>query len=106
MPSQTDLDQGGTSRQWVATYLGPSVGWVYLPGNNPFEITLAGSYILTPDTTLVRVNVAGAVTITLPTALDPTVPAIALPARYAKATLTIIDIGGFASAHPITLNPA
>lgn len=106
MPSQTDLDQSGTSRQWVRTYLGPSVGWVNLPGRNPFSITAAGTYILAPDTSLVLVNVNGAVIITLPSAIDPGVPAITLGALYAKTPVTIVDIGGFANANNIMINPA
>lgn len=106
MGSQLDLDQGGTSRQWVRTYLGPSVGWVQLPGRNPFIITAAGTYRMVPDTTLVEVNVVGAVTIYLPTAIDPGVPAGALPGLYAKKPITIVDLGGNAFAHPITILPA
>lgn len=106
MGSQTDLDQGGTARQWVKTFMGHSVGWQMLPGTFPFDITVAGTYTLGPDTSLVRVNVAGAVTIILPSALDPGVPAGVLPGLYAKQVLSIIDIGGFAGAHPITLQPA
>lgn len=107
MTSQTDLDMGGTARQWVRTYMGPSVGWVYLPGLNPLPtITAAGTYVLTPDTTLVQVNVAGAVIVVLPTALVPGVPATTQPALYAKKPVTIVDIGGFAQAHPITIQPA
>lgn len=106
MASQTDLDQGGTARQWVRTFLGPSVGWVNLPGRNPFPIVAAGTYILAPDTSLVTVNVSGAVIIFLPTAQDPSVPAGVLPALYAKTPVTIVDIGGHGQAHPITINPA
>ncbi len=107
MGSQTDLDQGGTSRQWVRTYLGPSVGWVYLPGLNPLPtITAAGTYVILPDTTLVQVNCAGAVVITLPSAIEPLVPAGVLPALFAKKPITIVDIGGFAAANPIVINPA
>lgn len=107
MGSQTDLDQGGTSRQWVRTYLGPSVGWVYLPGLNPFGvITVAGTYVISPDTTLVQINCVGAVVITLPSAIEPTVPAGVQPGLFAKKPITIVDIGGNAQAHPITINPA
>lgn len=107
MPSQTDFDQGGTSRQWVRTYLGPSVGWVYLPGLNPLPlITAAGTYVLQPDTTLVQVNVAGAVIITLPSAIEPKVSAGVQPALFAKKPVTIVDIGGFANGHNIVINPA
>ena len=106
MASQTDLDMGGTPRQWVRTFMGPSVGWVNLPGRNPFSIIAAGTYVLSPDTSLVEVNVAGAVTIVLPTAIDPGVPAGALPGLYAKTPITVVDIGGFAGANNITIQPA
>lgn len=106
MPSQLDLDQGGTARQWVRTYLGPSVGWVYLPGLNPLPtITVAGTYVIAPDTTLVQVNCAGAAIIKLPAAIEPLVPAGVLPALFAKKPITIVDIGGQAQAHPITIQP-
>ncbi len=105
MSSQTDLDQGGTSRQWVRTYLGPTVGWVYLPGRNPFEITVAGTYSISPDTSVVNVRVNGAVTVILPTVLNPNAPAVSLPALYARTAISIVDVGGFATAHPITIQP-
>ena len=107
MPSQTDLDQGGTARQWVRTFMGPSVGWVMLPGLNPIAlITVAGTYALTPDVTLVEVNCNGAVIIVLPTALYPKVPAINQSALFAKKPVTVVDLGGFAGANPITIQPA
>ena len=106
MGSQQDLDQGGTSREWVATYMGPSVGWVWLPNRNVLSIKIAGTYVLNLSTTLVEVNVDGAVVVMLPTAIDPDVPAIAQPQSYAKRPVTIVDIGGFASANPITIEPA
>lgn len=107
MASQTDLDQGGTARQWVKTFMGPTVGWVNLPGRNPLAITAAGTYVIAPDTSLVTVNVNGAVTLVLPSALDPAVPAGVLPGLFAKTTVMILDIGGFASdANPITIQPA
>ncbi len=107
MGSQTDLDQGGTSRQWVKTYMGPSVGWVYLPGVNPIpNIIAGGTYTLLPTTTLVQVDVAAPVTIILPSAIRPVVPAGVLPGLFANKPVTIVDIGGFAAANPITINPA
>lgn len=105
MPSQTDYDQGGTSRQWVRTYMGPSIGWVYLPGRNPFEIIAVGTFTLQPDTSVVNVNVNGAVTINLPRAQNPSAPAGVLPALYSRTAISIVDVGGFATAHPITIAP-
>lgn len=87
--------------------MGPSVGWVYLPGLNPLPtITIAGTYTALPDTTLIQVNCAGAVIIMLPSAIEPLVPAGVLPALFAKKPITTVDIGGFAEANPITIFPA
>ena len=105
MPSQTDLDQGGTYRQWEKVYLGPSVGWVYTAARNVLLISAAGTYALSYGTSLVQVNIAGAVTIILPSALDPTVPPTALPGPYTKTPITIVDIGGNAYANNITIKP-
>jgi hypothetical protein len=85
--------------------MGPSVGWVDLPGTNPFPITAAGTYQLSADTSLVTVSVAGAVIIILPSAQDPGVPAGAQPGLYAKTPITIVDIGGNGQSHPITIEP-
>lgn len=101
-----DLDQGGTSREWANIYLGPSVGWVKMPARNLFSITVAGTYTLDLSTNLVHVSVNGAVTIILPSAVNPVVPAGVIPGGYVKNAITIVDIGGFATAHPITIQPA
>lgn len=105
MSSQLDLDQGGTSREWMRTYLGPSVGWVNIPARNLLEITTGSTVTLDPSTNLVHVNVNGAVVIILPPATNPAVPAGALPGPYAKNSVAIVDVGGFAAAHPITIQP-
>jgi hypothetical protein len=102
MASQQDLDQGGTFRETVRTYMGPSVGWVIAPARNVLSITVAGSYILNLSTTLVIINTTGAVTVTLPSALDPSVPAGALPGGYVKAIVTIVDIAGTPN---VTIDP-
>lgn len=103
MPSQTDLDQGGTSRSWDRQYLGPSFGWINVPQQNVLAITTAGIFQLDPSTSLVTVNVVGAVTIKLPAATDPLVPAQL--GLFANNPITIVDIGGNAQAHPITIQP-
>lgn len=104
MTSQTDLDQGGTSRAWVRTYLGPSVGWQWVPANNVLPITAAGTFNIDPSTNLITVNVAGAVIIILPTAILPA-SAQAQPCLFAQNPITIVDIGGHAQASPITIKP-
>jgi hypothetical protein len=82
------------------------VGWVRLPSRNLLEITAAGTYTLDYSTNLVHVNVNDAVTIILPPASNPGVPAGALPGKFGKVSIGIVDIGGFAAAHPIIIQPA
>ena len=106
MSSQLDLDQGGTNRQRQKVYMGPSVGWVDAPATVALPVTTAGTTTILLGTTLVLVNVNGAVTIQLPSAKDAGVPAIGLAGPYLKNPITIVDIGGFAGAHPITILPA
>lgn len=103
MASQTDLDQGGTSRQWVRTYMGPSVGWQYVPLQNILLITAVGTYAIDPSVSLVEINVAGAVTIVLPSAANPSAGAQAQPGLFAKNPITIVDVGNHAQATPITI---
>jgi hypothetical protein len=108
MTSQTDLDQGGTNRQWQKTYLGPTIGWISAPFQNFFPISAVGTYFIDFSTTLVAVNVVGAVTINLPKATNPAGrgAAGAQPGLFADNPITIVDIGGNAFAHPITILPA
>ncbi|SRR6266702_1375253 len=105
MSSQLDLDQGGTARQLQKVYMGPSVGWIDAP-SAILPVTVAGTTVVLLGSTLVTVNVNAAVTIQLPSAKDAGVPAIGLSGPYIKAPITIVDIGGFASVHPITILPA
>lgn len=103
MASQTDLDQGGTPRAWNRQYLGPSIGWVDAPARNILAITAGGTYALDPSTSLVTVNTTGAVTIILPSAVTPSAGAQAQPRLFVQNPITIVDIGGNAQAHPITI---
>ncbi len=106
MSSQTDLDQGGTNREWAQVYLGPSVGWQRMPVRNVLAIVAAGTFTADLSTSLIQVNIAGAVIILLPSAITPAVPAGVLPGRFVRNPVSIVDIGGFATAHPITIKPA
>ena len=107
MGSQTDLDAGGTNRQYIRQYLGPSVGWVTVPAAaaSILAITAAGVYTVNRSVTLITVNVAGAVTLDLPAAHTPVVGAQAQPGLFVQTPIVIVDIGGNATAHPITLVP-
>jgi hypothetical protein len=100
----TDLSGGGIVRLTTRTYLGPSLGWVEYPSAT-YPITAAGTYTIPFGYALVTVNVAGVVTITLPTSIAPAAPS-AQPVLNIPAPITIIDIGGNANAHPITIQPA
>jgi hypothetical protein len=105
MASQVDIDQSGTFRQWIKVYMGPSLGWVTVPQQNRLKITAAGTYILNLSTNLVEVDVAGAVTVILPSCVSSTAGAQALPGTYAQNPITIVDVGGFAAANHITIQP-
>lgn len=105
MASQLDLDQGGTARQWVLSNMGPTIGLVRVPLQNTFPITAGGTYILDPSTSYVPVNTTGAVTITLPSAVDPSYQGApsSQPGLQANTPIVIVDVGGNAQAHPITI---
>ena len=106
MGSQLDLDQGGINRQTQLTYLGPSIGWVRTAVSVVLPITATGTTNVLLGNTLVTVNVNGAVTVQLPSTKTSAAGAGALPGNYVQNPLTIVDIGGFAAAHPITILPA
>ncbi len=46
MPSQLDLDQGGTFRQYQEVWLGPSLGWQTVPQEAVFPIIAIGTYAI------------------------------------------------------------
>lgn len=107
MASQLDLDQGGTDRQMVRKFLGPSVGWVLIPDNSFLPVLTTGTTTLLLGTTLVPVNCdANGVNIILPPCALPQPPAGVLPLPYARLPITVYDAGGHAGDHPITLTPA
>lgn len=105
MSSQLDLDQGGTYREWKPAWLGPSVGWIWMPNRNALSVVTGGTFTLDPSTSLVEINAAASVIIVLPSAIDPSVPAGALPGRFAKTPVSVVDTGGNAGAFPITIQP-
>lgn len=106
MPSQVDLDQGGTNRQTQKVYLGPSVGWVSAPFHAPVSITTPGTTVILWGSNLVTVNVAGLVTVQLPPAKATSAGAQAIPGQFVSAPITVVDIGGNAVNFTITILPA
>jgi hypothetical protein len=101
-----DLDQSSVIRwQWSQCFMGPTVGWQPYPVRNLLPVVVTGTYVLDPAVNLVEVNVAGSVTIVLPSCQNPGVPAGAMPGLYTKNPVTIVDVGGNAAANNITINP-
>ena len=102
-----DLDQssGAITRHWQQVYMGPSIGWLDIPGQNVQPITTAGTYTIDPSINLIEVNVAGAVTIVLPSCQFPAAGPQAQPRLFAANPITVMDIGGNAAANNITIQP-
>src|SRR5271167_759353 len=100
MPSQLDLDQGGTNRQMTRIYLGPSIGWITTPEVNSslLSITAAGTTNILRSTTLILINVLGTVSVQLPTAKSSPAGDAVLPGIAVFTPITVVDAGGNANA--------
>jgi hypothetical protein len=101
-----DLDQSSSVKfQWSRNYLGPSLGWQWVPQANILPITAAGTYTIDASINLIEVNVAGAVTIVLPSCPFPAAGPQALTRLFAANPITIVDTGGNAASNNITIQP-
>lgn len=105
MSSQTDLDQGGTFRQYTQIWMGPSVGWLYYPSTSLLRITAAGTVAISRGTNLIKINVNGNVTINLPSAKSSAAGDQTVPGNSVINPTVIIDEGGFASANTYNIVP-
>lgn len=105
MPSQLDLDAGGTFRQTQRVFMGHSIGWVNAPITSILPVTVAGTTVVQLGNTLITVNVNGSVTIQLPKFKGNQAGAVGLPGTFIAIPIIIVDIGGFATANPITILP-
>jgi hypothetical protein len=105
MSSQLDLDQGGTFRQWIRAYMGPSVGWVNVPIDAVLNITTTGIKTIARGTSLILINVNANVTILLPSSKASLAGPQAIPGQWVINPVTIVDIGGFASANIYNISP-
>jgi len=105
MASQTDLDQGGTFRQGIKLYLGPSVGWVQAFNNAILPVITGGTTTVAIGTTLVMVDSASPVTIQLPPAEASAAGAQALPGTFLGRPISVVDAGGQAGTGTITILP-
>lgn len=103
----TDLDQGGVDRQWIKTWFGPTLGWAMTQIASIFAVSAGGTTNVPKLTTLVMVNFNGAVTLQLASTIPSGVSPLPLDAGTLFVyPLTIVDVGGFAAANPITILPA
>lgn len=105
MPSQLDLDQGGTFRQTQKIYMGPSVGWVAAPQQTVLPITVTGTYTLQRGMNLVTISANGNVTLNLPSAKATPKGPQAIPGQWVLTPVVIVDIGGFASSVTYNIVP-
>ena len=96
-----DLDQGGTIQQWERVFMGPTIGWQLRPTRNTLSIVTGGTFIVDPAISYITVNTTGSVTLILPSAINP--PAGAQPGLSVDNTVVIVDAGGNAQLHPITI---
>ena len=105
MSSQTDLDQGGTFRQWTKMFMGPSVGWVPVPVDAVLNITAAGIYNIARGTSLIMINVDANVTLNLPSSKAAPQGPQAIPGQWVINPVTIVDVGGFADTRTYSIVP-
>lgn len=108
MASQTDLDQGGTFRQWTRQWMGPSVGWVNVPVDAVLDITAGGVYTIARGTSLILLNVNASVTLNLPSSKASPKGPQAIPGQWVINPVTILDQGGFANPGTVDylINPS
>lgn len=104
----SDLDKSGNAFQRTKVYLGPTLGWVEVFVQPSQLIDAAGTYDLGAGSSMVFVDVAGAVIFNLPNLTD-WMQQTANPTEYNPASgfareIWIKDLGYNASANNITIN--
>jgi len=105
--SMADLDRGGFFRPTFLQNLGPTIGLVPTSTNRALlAITAGGAYTVDVAVTYVTVNTTGSVTITLPSTINPPAGAGAVPGPFTDTPIIVVDIGGNATLHPITIQAA
>ena len=105
VPLLTDLDKSGKSFQGLKVYLGPSLGWVQTRVKPESFIILPGAYTLDSDAGVVLVNIAAAVTLTLPDVRAWVQEFAYNPATAFERAIWIKDLGGNATLNPIIVSP-
>jgi len=105
MPSQQDLDQGGTFRQTEKVYLGPSVGWVPKSDQCVVNITSGGTTIILRGMNVILISVPALVTIQLSSSKATLAGPQAIPNQSIIAPTIIADIAGNANNFNIQILP-
>lgn len=107
MPSQLDLDQGGTFRQFQRIWMGPSVGWQTMPVQAILTQSAVGTLTLLRWTNLVKLKViAGVLNINLPSSKATNQGPQAIPGQWVYNPVIIVDQSGQAGlATTININP-
>ncbi len=85
--------------------MGPSVGWVSAPSQTIVNVTVTGTTTIQRGMNLVLVSVNATATIQLPSAKQSPAGAQALPGTFVITPVVVVDAGGFAGAHTITILP-
>lgn len=95
MGSQSDLDQGGTFRQYIRVWQGPSVGWLTMPVTAILTITVAGTYTIQRWTNLIKLKVAaGVVNLNLPSSKASVQGPQAIPGQWVYNPVIIVGQQG------------
>lgn len=107
MGSQSDLDQGGTFRQYTRVWQGPSVGWLTVPVTAILTITAAGTYTIQRWTNLIKLRVAaGVVNLNLPSSKASAQGPQAIPGQWVYNPVVIAGLQGTeGGAATINVNP-
>jgi hypothetical protein len=105
LPLPIDLDRSGNSYQGLRVYLGPSLGWVQTRVKPESFVTAAGTYQLGSDAGVVLCNVAAAIVLNLPDVRAWVQEFAYQPGTSFERAIWIKDLGGFATANPIVINP-
>lgn len=95
MPSQLDLDMGGTFRQYTRVWQGPSVGWLTVPITAILTISAAGTYTIQRWTNLIKLKAtSGTVNIDLPSSKATPQGPQAIPGQWVYNPVVIVDLSG------------
>jgi hypothetical protein len=95
------IDQSGTFREWVNTYLGPSIGWIMLQAGSVIRLTVGGTY--TAEVGVPNFLFYGNTPLTF--RLLSVIPTQGTPYRYGQQPIRIVDAGGHAGSANITIQP-